>query len=163
VEYKNYIKKAVQPMRPYIPGEDLKGISVSEEDTPEEGGMIVVNPKNPADKWYVAKDFFQENYVEVDNIPKIIGSKKGKKVEFNNDFSWALATVKFGHAIQRKGWNGKGLKVKFFYPDKNDKMTLPYLYIEYPNDAAITPGARVPWLASQTDILADDWGIADNG
>lgn len=68
MEYKNYIKKAVQPMRPYIPGEDLTGISVSSEDTPEEGGMIAMNPKNPADKWYIAKDFFQKNYVEADNL-----------------------------------------------------------------------------------------------
>jgi hypothetical protein len=83
-------------------------------------------------------------------------------MEFNNDFSWALATVKSGLPIQRKGWNGKGLQVKLFSPDKKDKMTLPYLYIEYPNDAANTPGACVPWLASQTDILACDWGIADN-
>jgi hypothetical protein len=66
--YKNYIKKAVQLMRPYIPGEDLTGISVSPEDTPEAGGMIAINPKNPNDKWYVAKDFFQENYVKADNL-----------------------------------------------------------------------------------------------
>jgi hypothetical protein len=39
-------------------------------------------------------------------------------------------------------------------------MTLPYIYINYPDDAKTTPGARVPWLASQTDMLADDWSIA---
>lgn len=62
--FKNYRKKNVQPMRPYIPGEDLTGVSVSAEDTPEEGGMIAVNPANPADQWYVAKQFFADNYVE---------------------------------------------------------------------------------------------------
>jgi hypothetical protein len=62
--YKNYRKKNVQPMRPYVPGEDLSGVSVSAEDTPEEGGMIAYNPDNPADKWYVAKAFFEANYVE---------------------------------------------------------------------------------------------------
>lgn len=61
---KNYRKKNVQPMRPYVPGEDLTGISVSAEDSPEDGGMIAVNPSNEADKWYVAKAFFEENYVE---------------------------------------------------------------------------------------------------
>ncbi len=64
--FKNYRKKNVQPMRPYIPGEDLTGVSVSAEDTPEEGGMIAINPANPADMWYVAKDFFQANYVEAE-------------------------------------------------------------------------------------------------
>lgn len=60
-----YKKKAVQPMRPYRAGESLKGISVNAEDTPEEGGMIAHNPNNPADRWYVAKQFFQNNYEEV--------------------------------------------------------------------------------------------------
>lgn len=67
------------------------------------------------------------------------------------DFSQALILVKEGYAIQRDGWNGKGLKVKAQFPDENSKMTLPYLYIEYPN------GNRCPWLASQTDLLAEDW------
>lgn len=61
--YKDYRKKNVQPMRPYVPGEDMSGVSVSAEDTPEEGGMIACNPANPKDKWYVAKDFFEKNYL----------------------------------------------------------------------------------------------------
>jgi hypothetical protein len=61
-EFKNYRKKSIQPMRPYIPGEDLTGVSVSPADTPEDGGMIAVNPANQNDRWYVAKAFFQENY-----------------------------------------------------------------------------------------------------
>lgn len=61
--YKDYRKKNVQPMRPYVPGEDMAGVSVSAEDTPEEGGMIACNPANTSDKWYVAKDFFAANYI----------------------------------------------------------------------------------------------------
>lgn len=81
--------------------------------------------------------------------------------EYSFSFSKALDAVKQGRAIQRKGWNGNGLKVKAQFPDKNSKMTLPYLYIEYPLDAKTTPGACCPWLASQTDILAEDWGIVE--
>ena len=62
-EFKDYIKQTRQPMRPYIPGEDLTGISVWEGDTPEEGGMIAINPKDPSDMWYVSKTFFNENYL----------------------------------------------------------------------------------------------------
>ena len=62
---KYYRKKNVQPMRPYIEGEDMKGISVSAEDTLEIGGMIAVNPDNGNDRWYIAKKFFEENYMEV--------------------------------------------------------------------------------------------------
>lgn len=57
-----YRKKNVQPMRPYVPGEDMAGISVNKEDTPELGGMIATNPKNDEDRWYVAKQFFEDNY-----------------------------------------------------------------------------------------------------
>lgn len=64
-EFRLYRKKLLQPMRPYVPGEDLSGISVSQEDTPEEGGMIAMNPKNENDKWYVAKTFFETNYEPV--------------------------------------------------------------------------------------------------
>lgn len=74
-------------------------------------------------------------------------------------FSDALSAVKTGEKIARQGWNGKGLWVELQTPDANSKMTLPYLYLNYPTDAVNTPGARVPWLASQTDILAEDWSI----
>lgn len=63
MSFKNYRKTAVQPMRPYVPGEDLSGVSVSPTDTPREGGMIAMNPDNPADLWYVAPEFFAQNYV----------------------------------------------------------------------------------------------------
>jgi len=62
-ELKNYRKKGVQAMRPYIVGEDLTGVSVSEEDTPEVGGMIAIGADNNA-RWYISKRFFEENYVE---------------------------------------------------------------------------------------------------
>lgn len=73
------------------------------------------------------------------------------------DFGVALNKLKAGQAVTRYGWNGKGLRVQLQRPDENSKMTLPYLYMIYPDDAKNTPGARVPWLASQTDMLAEDW------
>jgi len=60
----NYRKKNVQPMRPYVVGEDMSAISVNAEDTPELGGMVAHNPKNVADQWYIAKQFFEDNYEE---------------------------------------------------------------------------------------------------
>ncbi len=61
---KMYRKKSIQAMRPYVPGEDLTGVSVSVEDTPELGGMIAIGADNDA-RWYVSKRFFEENYEEV--------------------------------------------------------------------------------------------------
>lgn len=73
------------------------------------------------------------------------------------NFGEALETMKDGAEVARTGWNGKGLWLEIQMPDENSKMTLPYIYINYPTDAINTPGARVPWLASQTDLLAEDW------
>ena len=68
-EFKNYMKKSLQPMRPYIPGEDLARISVWAGDIPEEGGMIAQNPNDPKDVWYVGKKFFEKNYVLIKDDP----------------------------------------------------------------------------------------------
>lgn len=65
MDWKNFRKKNLQEMRPYVPGEDLTGISVNKEDTPEEGGMIARNSANHADQWYVGKQFFADNYEAV--------------------------------------------------------------------------------------------------
>jgi hypothetical protein len=65
--WKKYRKVATQEMRPYVPGEDLTGISVNKEDTPEPGGMVARNSVNHADQWYVAKKFFDDNYVEAES------------------------------------------------------------------------------------------------
>lgn len=64
-EFKQYRKSAIAEMRPYVEGEDLAGISVNKEDSPGLGGMIARNPKNHQDQWYVAKQFFADNYVLV--------------------------------------------------------------------------------------------------
>lgn len=72
-------------------------------------------------------------------------------------FSDALDNIKDGNKVARTGWNGKGLWLEIQLPDEHSKMTLPYIFMSYPQDAQNTPGARVPWLASQTDLLAEDW------
>jgi len=69
------------------------------------------------------------------------------------DFSDALHYVKDGVAIARAGWNGKNMFLELQVPDANSKMTLPYIYMR------TAQGDLVPWLASQTDILAEDWEI----
>ncbi|WP_099062421.1 Gp49 family protein [Serratia sp. BW106] len=72
-------------------------------------------------------------------------------------FGEAIKALQSGKKVARAGWNGKGLWLELQVPDTNSKMTLPYIFMSYPGDAKTTPGARVPWLASQTDMLADDW------
>jgi hypothetical protein len=78
------------------------------------------------------------------------------------DFGMALEHLKQGRKVRREGWNGKGMWLSLQCPDLHSKMTLPYIYIEYPFEHPAYPhGSRVPWLASQTDMLAEDWRVVD--
>ena len=67
------------------------------------------------------------------------------------NFGEAVEQLKLGNKVAREGWNGKGMFLELQKPDKNSKMTLPYIWMW------TACKNRVPWLASQTDILADDW------
>lgn len=67
------------------------------------------------------------------------------------DFSAALTSLKEGHYLHREGWNGKNQFICLQRPDEHSKMTLPYIFIH------TAQGDLVPWLASQTDLLAEDW------
>lgn len=78
-------------------------------------------------------------------------------IESTFDFGEALRLLKAGKKVARLGWNGKGMWLELQTPDAHSKMTLPYIFLNYPIDAQNTPGARVPWLASQTDVLSEDW------
>lgn len=70
------------------------------------------------------------------------------------NFGEALEVLKSGGRVQRSGWNGKGMWIELQRPDENNKMTLPYIFMKTADDHL------VPWLASQTDILANDWSRA---
>lgn len=66
-------------------------------------------------------------------------------------FEQALHALKHGKRVSRVGWNGPAQYIELQTPDENSKMTLPYIYIR------TVQRDLVPWLASQTDILAEDW------
>ena len=79
-----------------------------------------------------------------------------------HNIGWAVAQLNSGRKIRRAGWNGKGMWLQLQRPDEHSKMTLPYVYIEYPvGHPAYPNGSRVPLLASLTDLLATDWEIAE--
>lgn len=67
------------------------------------------------------------------------------------NFGQAISALKQGLRVSRSGWNGKGMYLGLQVPDAHSKMTLPYIYMY------TATGDLVPWLASQTDILAEDW------
>ena len=76
------------------------------------------------------------------------------------NFGQAIEELKAGRRCWRKGWNGKGIFIELQRPDEYSKMSFPYIYIDTSgldttNEDA--PKGLVPWLASQTDMLAEDW------
>jgi len=85
-----------------------------------------------------------------------IGGKKAtveelRQLEFG--FDAAVLLLKEGEKVRRSGWNGRGMWLHLQRPDAHSKMTLPYIYM------STVSGDLVPWLASQTDILAEDWKL----
>lgn len=84
------------------------------------------------------------------------------------DFGTALAALKSGHKVARDGWNGKGMFL-FLVPGSRFEVNRPPLLGIYPEGTVIdyhahidmktAQGYVVPWLASQTDLLAEDWVV----
>jgi hypothetical protein len=85
----------------------------------------------------------------------------------NGSFSEALVNLKIGHKVARAGWNGKNMFL-FLVPGSTFLVNRPPLLGIYPEGTAIkyhahvdmktADGMVVPWLCSQTDLLANDWG-----
>lgn len=88
------------------------------------------------------------------------------------NFGEALHLVKYGKRVARKGWNGKGMFI-FLVPGSTFEVNRPPLLGIYPAGTVINyhahidmrtaDGQIVPWLASQTDLLAEDWEEVSSG
>lgn len=86
------------------------------------------------------------------------------------NFGDALAALKRGARVAREGWNGKGMFL-FLVPGSTFQVNRPPLLGIYPEGTPINYHAHidmktaqdtvVPWLASQTDVLAEDWRIVE--
>ena len=116
----------------------------------QEGYKVVYEPDS-YESWS-PKEVFEAAYRRTDGL----------------SFGLAIEAAKMGKRIARKGWNGKGMYV--FLADEMDFHTYADLS-EFEEsgvkvldclcmrtaDGSICPG----WLASQSDILADDWHIVE--
>ena len=87
-------------------------------------------------------------------------------VENNNlNFGDAIAAIKAGSQCARKGWNGKNqyieLAVNISYVNShNEIINANHLAIGNCAIAFVgTSGVQLGWLASQADMLAEDWYI----
>ena len=86
-------------------------------------------------------------------------------------FGQAIEALKQGKKVARAGWNGKGMFL-FLVPGSTFKVNRAPLLGIYPEgtevkycshiDMKTADDKVVPWLASQTDVLAEDWDIVEN-
>ena len=84
------------------------------------------------------------------------------------NFGQAIEAMKEGKLVSRSGWNGKGMFV-FLVPGSTFNVNRAPLLGIFPEGTEINyrphidmrdaEGKIVPWLASQTDMLAEDWDI----
>ena len=127
---------------------DLRGWTVPSNENPADEGYLVEYldgglPNVAGFKGYVSwspKDVFGRAYRPMDRMT----------------FGDALVALKAGRRVTRSGWNGVGLWLEHHKPQHD--VDLPYIRMSYPVGSKAYPqGARVPWLASQTDMLAEDW------
>jgi hypothetical protein len=76
----------------------------------------------------------------------------------------AVQLMEHGYLVARDGWNTKRMWIGMQKPASHSRMTVPYLYLEYPVGHPACPnGCRVPWLPSQTDLLAKDYQVVRLG
>ena len=83
-------------------------------------------------------------------------------------FGDALAALKSGKRVYRTGWNGRGMFL-FLVPGSTFEVNRPPLLGIYPEGATINYHAHidmktaqeqvVPWIASQSDLLHEDWEV----
>lgn len=125
-EYQNIQNKEI---RPYVKGEDLTGISVTEGIDPvKDKGYIARDPNNHEDQWYITKKFFKENFQEVSDEEEKIGLPP-----LEEDGAWKI--ISFFHDINSKTRHttyalpvGRGLLVKVTAEtDKGTSVALAFV------------------------------------
>ena len=133
----------------------------ADENGDDEGYLVEYldggKPNTPTHAGYVSwspKEQFDNAYRKTSGMP----------------FGLAVEAVKKGKKIARAGWNGKGMFL-FLVPGSTFKVNRAPLLGIYPEgteinyhahiDMKTADGTIVPWLASQTDVLADDWIVVE--
>ncbi|MHA1470576.1 MAG: DUF2829 domain-containing protein [Candidatus Asgardarchaeia archaeon] len=108
---------------------------------------------------------FESGYTLVDRLPS------QEEVEYlwppkihlgSGAFGQAIQALKEGKKVSRSGWNGKGMWLKLM-ASGGKKASIEGDEFEYCDfiNMKTADNKIVPWLASQTDMLSEDWGIIE--
>lgn len=161
---------------------DFRGWSLPEEENGDDEGYLIEDINGPTNTnefmGYVSwlpKDMFENQFYEPDerSCGESFSSNDECPVKEGDEFDFGSAVylLKTGKKVARKGWNSKGMFLYYIpansYPASRN--TLETLKGEFENDMVpygayiamkTAQGNVVPWLASQSDVLAEDWILA---
>lgn len=140
----------------------------AEESTRGEYWESVKYPKevrrgNPEQNGYLV--IYPDGYVSWS--PKEVFEAVYYKAAEGMSFGEAIEAAKAGHKISRKGWNGKGQYVELassisYTRSNGEVVNADHSAIGNRAFAFIgTSGVQMGWLASQADMLAEDWMLAE--
>lgn len=141
-------------------------------------GWQLPENENGADEGYLVEyqDGGEPNTAEykgyVSWSPKAQFDNAYQDVTKGVSFGHAVELLKAGHRVAREGWNGKGMFLYYVpenkYPaSRNEHGTMIGMFkddmVPYGAYIAMKTAQNnvVPWLASQTDVLAEDWQIVE--
>ena len=130
-----------------VPDSEEKPERIKQAAACESGYKVVYSPDG-YESWS-PKDVFEEAYRETTGMP----------------FGLAIEAAKKGKKIARAGWNGKNQYVELAYCISYKNNAAEIVNVNHCNigNKALafvgTSGVQMGWLASQADMLADDWQI----
>ena len=107
-------------------------------------------------------DIFEKTYDVAEKPDSVMEAP-----ETTHGFDWAIQRLNAGEKVQRKGWNGKGqyIELATSISYKNAKGEIINCNHDAIGNKALafvgTSGVQMGWLASQADMLAEDWMIAE--
>ncbi len=92
------------------------------------------------------------------------------QLKIGNGIGWAVTVLVSGYKVRRAGWNDKGMFL-FLVPGSTFKVNRAPLLGIYPEgteinyrphvDMKTVDGQIVPWVCSQSDLLATDWELVE--
>ena len=148
---KTYIGTKIIEAKPMTRGDYnvFRGWKIPEDENPEDRGYLVKYPDG-----YISwspKEVFEEAYRECDSMP----------------FGLAIEAMKKGKRVKRKGWNGKNQYIQLATGISYKSADGEIVNCEHDaigNQAIAfvgTSGVQMGWLASQADMLAEDWAFVE--
>lgn len=161
-------------MQSYIGVKRITAEPMSREQYNHLRGWTVPEDENPLDDGYLVEYLDggksnHPNYVGyISWSPKAVFEKAYRR-NSGLTFGFAIEALRAGMKLAREGWNGKGMFIYYVPPGRHAPTTNvaktffcggPVPYREYLAMKTVDDEV-VPWLASQSDVLAEDWRIVE--